>query len=65
MLGGDGIDQVYDAFPETGGLLLQEVYEDLKTKDKTVKSPLAYVMGYAKNKKWDDKADRFTVPWEA
>ena len=65
MLGGDGIDAVYDAFPETGGLLLQEVYEDIKSKGKTVKSPLAYVMGYAKNKKWSDDDDHFTAPWEA
>lgn len=65
MLGGDGIDAVYDAFPETGGLLLQEVYEDIKAKGKTIKNPLSYVMGYAKNKKWSDEADHFVAPWEA
>ena len=54
MLGADGIDRVYEVYPESGGFLLQEVYEDIKTKRKEVKSPLSYVLGYAKNKEWDD-----------
>ena len=59
LLGGDGIDKVYDAYPESGGLLIQTVYEDVKAKRKTVKNPVAYVLGYAKKVGWDDSADHF------
>ena len=59
MLGGDGIDKVYDKYPNTGGDLIQEVYEDVKAKRKTIKSPVAYVLGYAKRVGWDDDADHF------
>ena len=60
LLGGEGIDAVYNAYPESGGYLIQEVYEDVMSKKKTVKNPVAYVLGYAKKVKWDDKADHFT-----
>ena len=56
MLGAEGIDAVYDTYPNTGGLLLDKVYEDIKTKQKKVKSPLAFVMGYAKKVGWSDEA---------
>ena len=59
LLGGDGIDKVYDKYPNTGGDLIQEVYEDVKAKRKTIKSPVAYVLGYAKRVGWDDDADHF------
>lgn len=65
LLGGEGIDAVYSKYPESGGFLIQEVYEDVITKKKTVKDPVAYVFGYAKKVGWDDKADHFTPPWEA
>lgn len=55
MLGGEGIDKIYDQYPNTGGLLLDEVYADIKAKRKEVKSPVAYVLGYAKKVGWDDK----------
>lgn len=61
MLGADGIDQIYDVYPDSGGFLLQEVYEDIKAKKKKVKSPVAYVLGYAKNVGWDDKAEREVI----
>lgn len=54
MLGGDGIDKIYEEYPNTGGLLLDEVYKDIKTKQKTVKSPVAFVLGYAKKVGWND-----------
>ena len=47
-LGAEGIDKVYDVYPETGGDLIQEVFEDVKAKRKEVKDPVAYVLGYAK-----------------
>ena len=65
LLGGEGIDQIYDKYPNTGGDLIQEVFEDVKAKKKTVKNPVAYVLGYAKKVGWDDSADHFVAPWEA
>ena len=56
MLGGEGIDAVYETYPNTGGLLLDKVYEDIKEKKKKVNSPLAFVMGYAKKVGWSDEA---------
>ncbi len=56
MLGAEGIDAVYETYPNTGGLLLDKVYEDIKAKHKKVNSPLAFVMGYAKKVGWDDQA---------
>lgn len=55
LLGAEGIDQVYDVYPDTGGDLIQEVYEDVKTKRKRVTNPVAYVLGYAKNVGWSDQ----------
>ena len=65
LLGGEGIDAVYDAYPESGGFLIQEVYEDVMMKKKVVKNPVAYVLGYAKKVGWDDKEDHHKSPWEA
>ena len=59
LLGGEGIDAIYDAYPESGGFLIQEVFEDVKAKKKKVKNPVAYVLGYAKKVAWDDNADHF------
>jgi hypothetical protein len=56
MLGAEGIDAVYEKFPNTGGLLLDKVYEDIKNKQKKVSNPLAFVMGFAKNVGWSDEA---------
>lgn len=56
LLGVEGIDQIYDVYPDTGGDLIQEVYEDVRAKKKTVKNPVAYVLGYAKKVGWDDTA---------
>ena len=55
-LGGEGIDKVYDKYPNTGGDLIQEVFEDVRTKRKMVKDPVAYVLGYAKKVGWNDQA---------
>lgn len=59
MLGGDGIDKIYDEYPNSGGDLIQEVYENVKAKRTSVKNPVAYVLGYAKRVGWDDSADHF------
>lgn len=55
----DDIDKIYDAYPNSGGYLIDEVYADVKAKKKTVKNGLAYILGYAKKKGWDDDADHF------
>ena len=55
-LGGEGIDRIYDVYPETGGDLIQEVFEDVKAKRREVKDPVAYVLGYAKKVGWSDEA---------
>ena len=52
----EDIDAVYEAYPESGGILIDEVYQDVKRKRKSVRDPVAYIIGYAKNVGWDDKA---------
>ena len=59
MLGGEGIDKVYDEYPNSGGDLIQMVFENVKAKRTVVKNPVAYVLGYAKKVGWDDNADHF------
>lgn len=61
----DDIDVLYEKFPNSGGLLIDEVYEEVKTKKVKVKSGLNYILGYAKNVGWDDNADHFKPAWEA
>lgn len=52
----DKIDQIYEAYPESGGHLIDEVYEEVKAKRKQVRDPVSYILGYAKNVGWDDNA---------
>lgn len=61
----DDIDVLYEKFPNSGGLLIDEVYADVKAKKKKVRSGLNYILGYAKKVGWDDNADHFSAPWEA
>lgn len=61
----DDIDVLYEKFPNSGGLLIDKVFEEVKEKRIKVKSGLNYILGYAKNVGWDDNADNFTAPWEA
>ena len=55
----EDIDVLYEKFPNSGGLLIDAVYEDVKTRKAKVKSGLKYILGYAKNVGWDDSADHF------
>ena len=55
----EDIDVLYEKFPNSGGLLIDEVFEDVKAKKTKVKSGLKYILGYAKNVGWDDNADHF------
>lgn len=53
------VDAIYEVYPESGGFLIDEVYADVKQKKKKVDNPVAYILGYAKNVNWDDKAEHF------
>ena len=53
----EDVDSIYDVYPESGGFLIDEVYAEVKQSRRKVKDPVAYVLGYARNKHWDDKAD--------
>lgn len=55
----EDIDTLYEKYPNSGGLLIDAVYEDVKAKKTKVKSGLKYILGYAKNVGWDDNADHF------
>ena len=55
----EDIDILYEKFPNSGGLLIDEVFEEVKSKKVKVKSGLNYILGYAKNVGWDDNADHF------
>ena len=57
LLTPNDIDRIYDAFPESGGYLIDEVYREVKLKRKEVRDPVAYILGYAKNVQWDDAAE--------
>ena len=59
LLGADGIDQIYDAYPNSGGFLLDEVGQYIRDNHRIVKKPVGYVLAYAKNVGWDDDADHF------
>lgn len=53
----DDVDTIYESYPESGGELIQTVYEDVKKKRKLIKKPVSYILGYAKRVGWDDNAD--------
>lgn len=53
----DDVDAIYDAYPESGGYLIDEVFREVKTKRRHVDEPVPYILGYAKNVGWDDNAD--------
>ena len=59
QLDADGIDKIYDEYPESGGFLIEEVAADVRVKKKRVKNAVSYILGYAKRVKWDDSADHF------
>ena len=51
------VDRIYDAYPNSGGILIDEVYEEVKRSRRHVKDAVAYILGYAKKVNWDDSAD--------
>ena len=55
----DGIDAIYNEYPDSGGFLIDEVAADVRAKRKKVKNAVSYILGYAKKVGWDDKAEHF------
>ena len=55
----DGIDAIYNEYPESGGFLIEEVAADVRAKKKKVRNAVSYILGYAKKVGWDDSADHF------
>ena len=55
----DGIDQIYAAYPESGGLLIDEVAAEVRANRRKVKNAVNYILGYARKVEWDDSADHF------
>ena len=53
----EDVDRIYESYPESGGLLIDTVYADVKEKKKRVWNPVSYILGYAKRVGWDDNAD--------
>lgn len=58
-LDADGIDAIYNVYPESGGFLIEEVVAEVKNNRRTVENAVGYILGYAKRVGWDDKADHF------
>lgn len=53
------VDKIYNVYPESGGFLIEAVYEEVKRNRRNVRDPVPYILTYAKNVGWDDKADHF------
>ena len=53
----EDVDAIYDSYPNSGGDLIQAVYEDVKKKRKKVGNAVPYILGYADKVLWDDNAD--------
>lgn len=60
----EDINKIYDAYPDSGGFLIEEVVADVKAKRKKIKNAASYILGYAKKVGWDDKAEHGPMPWE-
>ena len=54
------IDSIYEAYPESGGFLIDEVANDVVRRKAVIKKPCSYILAYAKRVKWDDSADHFS-----
>ena len=56
-LSSDDIDTIYESYPESGGILIDEVAEEVVSRKRRVRNPVPYILEYAKRIEWDDKAD--------
>lgn len=53
----EDVDRIYEVYPNTGGLLIDEVFAEVKQAKREVRDPVAYILGYARNKNWDDSQE--------
>ena len=53
----EDVDTIYASYPNSGGDLIQAVYEDAKKKRRKVGKAVPYILGYADRVLWDDNAD--------
>ena len=53
----EDVDTIYESYPNSGGDLIQAVYEDVKKKRKKVSKAVPYILGYADRVLWDDNAE--------
>ena len=53
------VDKIYEVYPNSADDLIQTVYEEVRDRRTEVDNPVAYILGYAKNVNWDDKAEHF------
>lgn len=53
----DDIDSIYEKYPESGGVLIDAVAEEVVSRKRKVKAPVPYILSWAKRNKWDDGAD--------
>lgn len=53
----DDIDTIYESYPETGGILIDEVADEAVSRKRKIKAPVPYILEYAKRVEWDDGAD--------
>lgn len=51
------IDKIYKAYPNTAGILIDEVAKDAVERKVEIKAPAKYILGYARRKNWDDERD--------
>ena len=51
------VDAIYESYPNSGGDLIQTVYEDVKKKRKKVGKAVPYILGFADRVSWDDSAE--------
>ena len=52
----EDVDTIYESYPNSGGNLIQAVFEDVKKKKKKVVNVVPYILGYAERVGWDDQA---------
>ena len=57
----EDVDTIYESYPNSGGDLIQAVYEDVKKKRKKVGKVVPYILGYADKVLWDDNAEHGEV----
>lgn len=61
LLSPDDIDSIYELYPESGGILIDRVANEVVSRRRAVMTPVPYILAWAKRNKWDDGADHEEV----